>query len=272
MKPFIIITCCNAKFGDFLIHHWLRSLKENVNVTSIDIAVIDYGLTTKQQTKLAQEDVLLLNGNKHSNIVNSRFIDIKYFLEKTHYQQVLSIDGGDVIFQADIAPLFSTDVNEIRITAQDINHLFFEIHTMINFQDELRKRVWDTLKGKTVLNAGVIFAPVDKFIALCHEFEKIHNRNNVHFSDQIIINYLLYKKKFVHLDKTNNYMIGNVTEKFTIKNGVFYRPDGSKPAIIHNPGRYNAIRSIARFGYGKNRNRQKFIMHSLKNAIYSVIH
>ena len=37
----VIITCCNAKYGDSLVNNWLKSLKENVNLSNVDLVVID---------------------------------------------------------------------------------------------------------------------------------------------------------------------------------------------------------------------------------------
>jgi len=41
----LFITCSDEKCANFIINHWLKSLKANVNLSNIDIVVIDYGLT-----------------------------------------------------------------------------------------------------------------------------------------------------------------------------------------------------------------------------------
>lgn len=46
-KSYLIATACNQKCEEFLLDHWLKSLKENVNLSNIDILVIDFGLSEK---------------------------------------------------------------------------------------------------------------------------------------------------------------------------------------------------------------------------------
>jgi hypothetical protein len=48
MKNNSIITATDKKYGDFTIEYWYKSLKENVNLKNIDIAVIDYGMSENQ--------------------------------------------------------------------------------------------------------------------------------------------------------------------------------------------------------------------------------
>jgi len=45
----LIATCSDARYGDFLLQHWLRSLQASVDLHDIDVAVLDYGLTPQQR-------------------------------------------------------------------------------------------------------------------------------------------------------------------------------------------------------------------------------
>jgi hypothetical protein len=54
-----IITCRNAKHADFPIEHWWRSLaaQDNLSDGSIDLIVLDYGLTAEQFERLHAKKV-----------------------------------------------------------------------------------------------------------------------------------------------------------------------------------------------------------------------
>ena len=45
----VIVTSSDSRYGDFLVRHWGRSLKTNVDLRDIDVVVLDYGLTAIQR-------------------------------------------------------------------------------------------------------------------------------------------------------------------------------------------------------------------------------
>ena len=82
----VVITCSNEKYGDFLVNHWLRSLKENVNLDNTDVVVIDYGLNLRQLNLLQQNNALIIRGSGSGHVVNLRFVDTGKFLKKQNFQ------------------------------------------------------------------------------------------------------------------------------------------------------------------------------------------
>ena len=82
MKRNVIITASDEKYGNFLINHWLKSLKENTDLENIDVFVIDYGLSNAQKDSLKSQDVKLYKGIRDGHIVVIRFRDIKNILLK----------------------------------------------------------------------------------------------------------------------------------------------------------------------------------------------
>lgn len=131
----VIITCANRKIGGFVIDHWLRSLKANVNLKNIDIVVIDYGLSDSQADRLKKEKVILCKGDKKHHIVNKRFFDSAKFLKSKKYDQVLFADGGDVIFQEDVSHIFKKDKKLFRVVPIGMGVLFFQWFLLNNFDD-----------------------------------------------------------------------------------------------------------------------------------------
>lgn len=268
----VIITCSNEKYGDFLIEHWLKSLKENVNLQNIDIVIIDYGLIKRQKQKFKEQNVIIFKGIKKHHIVNQRFFDVGRFLHQKTYDQVLCIDGGDIIFQEDISQLFNQDENIFRVVPLGMEVLFFQWFLLNNFSEKIKNKIWKVVKNKSVINAGVIFGPTKKFIALIKLMKKLIKNKNSFGPDQIVLNYYLYKNKFFKfIDSKYNFMMSTEKNGFIIKNGVFYKPAGEKIAIVHNAGQIDLTRPIKNFGYGKRFNQIKHIVYNLKKTQYQIL-
>jgi len=271
VKKNVIITCANSKHGDFVIDHWLKSLKDNVPLTNIDVVVIDYGLTYSQKNKFKKEKVILFPGTKKYHIVNKRFFDSARYLKTKKYDQVLSIDGGDIIFQEDITPVFKKDKDTFRVVPLGMEVLFFEWFIFNNFADGVKEKIWKIVKNKPVINAGVIFAPYKKFVSLCNLMEKLIKDKNAWGPDQIVVNYYIYQSKYKFLDNKYNYMMSTMPKGFIIKSGVFYEPNGEKIAIVHNAGQMDLFRPIKNFGYGKKFNQIKHLIYNLKKTQYKLL-
>ena len=107
MKENVIITASDKKYGDFLIEHWYKSLKENCNLSNIYIFVIDYGLSVAQKYYLKHNDISVFEGKRNGHVVIIRFREINTILSAYNYNQVLLCDSGDIIFQKDISPLLN---------------------------------------------------------------------------------------------------------------------------------------------------------------------
>jgi hypothetical protein len=273
MNKNVIITCADGKIANFLVNHWYKSLKENVDLSNTDVVVIDYGLPAKIKKILLKENVLLFKGSKKSHIVNKRFFDARKFLSKHKYEQVLFVDGGDIIFQEDISIIFHEDRNIFRVVPIGMEVLFFEwfISVFGNFNDKTKIEIWKKVKNRPVINAGVIFGPVTKFITMCQEMEMMIQNKNSFGPDQIIVNYFLYKNVFKFLDEKYNFMMSTTKKGFAVKKGVFYKTDGTKVAIVHNAGQTDFFRPIENFGYGSKYNKIKHIIYHAKRTQYKIL-
>ncbi|PIP14848.1 hypothetical protein COW98_00495 [Candidatus Roizmanbacteria bacterium CG22_combo_CG10-13_8_21_14_all_35_9] len=267
----VIITCSDEKYGDFVVNHWLASLKDNVNLKNIDVVVIDYGLTSKQKKSLKKNQVMVFRGMKKYHIVNKRFFDAGRFLKQNLYDQVLFIDGGDTIFQKDISCLFRENKTIFRVVPLGMEVLFFEWFISNNFEKGIKEKIWQVVKNKPVINAGVIFAPYKKFINLCLKMKKLIKDKDAWGPDQIVVNYYIYQSKYKFLDNKYNYMMSTMPKGFIIKNGVFYEPDGKKIAIVHNAGQIDLTRPIKNFGYGKKYNQIKHLIYHAKKTQYKIL-
>ena len=273
MKKHVIITSSDVKVGDFLVNHWFKSLKENVNLKNIDVVVINYGLLDRQIKILESEGVIIVPGMKNHHIVNKRFFDAREFLKKNKYDQVLFIDSGDVIFQGDINGVLNKDKQTFRVVPLGMKILFFEWFLTYygNFEGQIKKRIWRVVKDKPVLNAGVIFAPQKKFIGLVEEMRKTVKNKSSFGPDQVVLNYYLYKNGFKVIDDKYNFMIVFAKDGFYVKKGIFYKESGEKVVIVHNAGQMDFFRPIESFGYGPNYNKLKPHIYNIKRSYYKVL-
>lgn len=269
MAKNIIITCSNEKNSSFLIDHWYKSLKKNVNLNNIDVMVIDYGLSEKSRQRLRKEKVILSKGNDRYHIVNGRFFDAGSYLKKNKYDQVLFVDGGDVIFQEDFSGMFDKDKDTFRVVPLSMEVLFFEWFLFNNFSEKIKQKIWKVIRNKPVINAGVIFAPAGKFIKLASEMSKLIKNKRAFGPDQIVLNYFLYKSEYKFMDRKYNFMVS--TEDFKVVDGIFYTKNGNKVSIVHNAGQVDFFRAIDNFGYGKKNNKLKHVIYHAKRAQYNIL-
>ncbi len=269
MKSHVIVTSSDSKYGDFLVNQWLRSLEENVNLRNIDIVVIDYGLSSEQIKELRRHKVLIVKGSKGGHVVTLRFKDSGQFLTDTKYDQILFIDGGDVIFQDDFSNIFNKDKDTFRVVPLDMEVMFFEAF-IPRFPLEFQRELWNVLKNKPVFNAGVIFAPRRWFIDLCKQIDTLVSNKNTYGPDQIIVNYVLYQSKVKLIDKKYNFIFGTEREGFIIRDSVFFRRNGEKIIIAHNAGHDSFLRPIHNFGYGKGYNRLKYPVYVGRRCVFTI--
>lgn len=266
-----IITSANAHIGDFLVDHWLTSLKDTNKLQNCDIIVIDYGLNHSHIEKLEKEGVIVHKGIKKYHIVNKRFFDAGNYLKKHSYDQILFVDSGDVIFQGDISSVFATDTDTFRVVPLGKRILFYKWLIFKQFEDEVREKIWLVIKNKPIINAGVIFAPAKKFIELCDEMEKLIRNKEEFGPDQIIVNYHLYKDSVKFIDSKYNFMMSTAYAGFNLRKGMFYKLTGEKIVIVHNAGQMDIFRPIYNFGYGSDHNQIKHVMYFLKRTTYYLL-
>lgn len=264
-KKYAIITSCDEKYGDFLVNHWLKSLEENVNLKNIDIIVLNYGLNPKQISML--KHVKVLNCEKDGHIVIIRYKDMEKFFIKNKYDQILSIDGGDVIFQKDFINLFEENINDFRVVCEHSNFFPFKDILLNNyFNKNIVQDIKKTLKNKKMINAGVIFAPYQKFMDLCKECNNLIVDKSQFGLDQVIVNYVLYRDGFKILDEKYNFVVNTSKEKFFMKDYKFYLINKEIIPIVHNAGNKNIFRPIKKFGYGYGYNKVRFLTyHGIRN-------
>jgi hypothetical protein len=263
----VIITASDRRCGDFLCDHWLASLRANVDLANIDLAVLDYGLTDQQRNRLRSAGATCRPSRKDGHVTSVRYRDMAGLLGESQYDQVLSVDGGDIVFQSDVSPLFDLDKDRFRAVCEEVKHDF--IVPKDTSSPERFRAIFTFLEDKPIINGGVIFGPAWKFRTLWGAFQELWGSRYVYGTDQLIMNYLLHKHGFTRLDNKYNFVIVTARSAFRIQGGVFYDAAGDVIPIVHNAGGNALVRCVRRFGYGRDRNKKKWLTSFLLRVLFS---
>lgn len=271
-KPYLIATASDKKYGDFLIEEWLESILKNVNLTKIQIFVLDYGLTKAQKYYLENHDVIVYPCKRDGHVVNIRFRDLHIFLVQNYYEQILTCDGGDIIFQDDISLLFEENKNEYRAVCEDLAPFFDYFINSDYFYKEDLKDIKETLLLKRMINAGFVLAPYEKMKHLCEVLVNKTKDATKFGPDQILVNYVLHKEGFIMLPTKYNFVPVTSLTEFYIKNSIFYDKDGNIIPVVHNAGNLDFLRPIENFGYNKEHNILKEDVLKTLRTFYSSLY
>lgn len=259
----VIFTATDSKFGDFTINHWFKSLRENVNLKNIDVVILDYGMTSEQAEKLKKDGAIVIKCIRDGHVTTVRHRDMRDYLvkNKNKYDQVLTTDGGDIIFQEDINNIFNEGEDKFRVVAETYYIIDFGgIFLQGFFSDEDTSKIKEILRGKKMINAGVVFGPADKFAKVSGEIFNLITDKTKFGPDQVALNYILYRDgNFKLVDEKYNFIPATSEKEFRLKDGVFYLKSGEKIVIVHNTGGTKFLRPLADFGHGKERNKIKRI-------------
>jgi hypothetical protein len=270
MKSNVIITASDRRYGDFLIEHWLTSLRENADLSDIDVAVLDYGLSVAQRFYLAANGCLVYPGKRDGHPAVIRYRELRAFLQAHgEYSQAALCDSGDIIFQGDIADVFAKDGGSFRAVCEDYKPFFSFFISSDFFDSEDRERLSECFVRNPMINGGFVVAPREKMIALADECLSVIKDMTKFGPDQIVLNDLLYRDSFVRLDSAYNYVIATAKEGIKIEDGVFFTGEGRKPVVVHNAGNVGALRPVEDFGYGASRNRLKEDVYLALRALYA---
>lgn len=257
-KPFVIYTASDQKFGDFLVDHWFRSLSESVDLSRIDVRVLDYGLSAAQRLCLERNGVGIRRCARDGHVAVVRFRDLALDLADSAYEQVLAVDGGDVVFQDDIAPLFLEDQDRFRAVQEDLKSGFEIFLKEEYFSKESIREIHQVTDTRPQINAGFLLGPRDLFLELCGEVDRMVLNKHDFGPDQLVVNKVLHEANFVPLPRGCNFVLATAQEGFIVDNGIFYSVASlGKIPVVHNAGNWKFFRPIDNFGYGPGMNRLK---------------
>lgn len=256
-KKYLIATACNKKYEDFLLNHWFRSLKENVNLSETDVLVMDYGLSDEVVQKLSQQGAIVRKARRtDGHINNTRFLELADFLkENTFYKGIVLCDSGDIIFQDDISNLFKENTTQIKAVTEDISPNMEMVINEKNVDgaDDIKRKLW----RKRLINAGFVVYPRNVYIDFVERmFSKVKNMY-AWGVDMILLNYYAYESGFLQLPVIYNLIPTTAKVKYLVEDGVFYvvnHGNKIKVRVVHNAGGHRIFRPILNFGYGKGHN------------------
>jgi hypothetical protein len=251
----VIVTSSDSRYGDFLVRHWGRSLKTNVDLQDIDVVVLDYGLTNTQRKGIESLGFQIKAGKRDGHVVNVRFRDTRDWLRKTSYDQVLMIDSGDIIFQSNIRHLFEKDQQQFRAACEDLLvPAFARFISTEDFEPAVFQEIYKFLECRPLINCGLVLGPREKMVALCDvccdKTVSLHRAG----VDQLLTNYHLHREGFVSLAPGYNFVLLSTRHKFKMWDGQFLDMQDRLIPVVHNAGM--GTRLFRDFGFGPSCNRK----------------
>jgi hypothetical protein len=263
----ILYTHCNAGAGDILIHHWLRSAKLHIDLTHIDIVVIDFGLTEHQREQLSEEGVQLWPARADGRTPNIQYREIaSYLATRPDVDQVVYSDCGDLIFQADITPILQHHTTMMKAVLEPEFNV--ALHGMtLGFGDVRPERLAEiraTIGEQPTANCGIVIGPRDRMMAIWDTYQLFCHGTELHGTDQLIINYILRRDGFIELDRTWNYVTFINGRRFYYDADGFLCDQAERISVVHNAGRYNSVRTITDFGYRSGRIKPRGYTESIR--------
>ncbi|MCM2325422.1 MAG: hypothetical protein NDI94_03080 [Candidatus Woesearchaeota archaeon] len=257
-----IISALDSKYEKFFFEHWLRSLKDNVDLSDVDIWVIDYGIKKDYLDRIRRSGVKIYQGKRDGHVAVVRFRELSVLLKKNSYDQVLFADGGDIIFQTDIREAMRKDKRSVRVAYDEMNE--FLKHGPLGLRKEIEKKAKVMLKKSKMINAGVIFSSGKRLQEISEEIYYLVKDKHKYGPDQLALDYILKRDGFKLLDNKYNFVIATTDKEFYVQEGQFFFETGDLIPIVHNAGNSKIMRPMDNFGYGKKYNK-------LKKALYSSI-
>ncbi|MEI8375978.1 MAG: hypothetical protein WCJ35_24400 [Planctomycetota bacterium] len=258
-KRHAIFTASDEHRIGFLLKHWLPSLQENVDLTHIDVNVLDYGLTEPHRDELQARGVCCHRCVKDGHVGNVRVRDVAVIGAKLNYDQILAVDSGDVIFQADIAVLFEQGKGRFHAVIEELNvpihHVFMD---RSDFPPEVRRRILYYLYDKPVINGGFLLGPPAMFRKFWEKFGELGVGHQCFCTDQMVLNYMLHQDGFKTLDRRYNYVTISMLSPISIRDGVVYDAAGEVIPVVHNAGMKDFAHKIGDFGYGPQYNHRRW--------------
>lgn len=266
----LIITASDSRCGDFLVDHWHRSLLENVRLDGIDVAVLDYGLTAGQRRRVLDAGMEVRSCVPDGHITNIRYRDTASLLRDRAYHQVLMVDGGDLIFQADISHFFNDASAHMRAVCDERKYSLHSVLPILgDFHPDERQVISRFLHQRPQINGGFVLGPATGFVRLWEEFQARTRSLSQFAADQIFLNYVLHRDGFEQLPSRYNFVLVAARSRFVVRDGRFYDAAGSLIPVVHNAGHMSFFRRVSRFGYGADRNSVKVSSHLAVRALFA---
>ncbi|MFA6888867.1 MAG: glycosyl transferase family 8 [Candidatus Woesearchaeota archaeon] len=263
-----IITCTDNNFVEFVSEHWLKSLKENVDLTNIDIIILSYNLSKNNILKLEKHaKVIPCINNGHIAVI--RYRDLATFLKNNIYDQIMFVDGGDILFQENISEIFQENKQSYRAVCEDLEPPF-TMYVNKWFNKEDANKIKHFLKGKKMINGGMLVASHEMFRNLCQKCNSMI-KEKCFGPDQLAVNYIIHNSNFKELPAKYNFVLTTAKHPFKIKKGKFYLHENELIPIVHNAGGKSFFRPVKNFGYGEKCNKFRPIRYYVLRITYKSI-
>ncbi len=249
MKNLVMGTAANYDW--YTVEPFIRSCKKHCENT--DIVLFIDNISNFTRNALIGEGVLLVQipaELKNFNIVNSRWIMYKIFLERYggNYRQIFLTDVRDVIFQGNLFTKLA-EIPNYLFCATEQENIKNEKETLTYdcmahlFGSDVAEKLGD----KKIICAGTIAGTLNEVKILADKMAVIAKPNSQLGDDQATLNYLVYENQldienFIESDCESGFILTSglfhAVNPIQIQNNKILRGDSGAPAVVHQYDRY----------------------------------
>lgn len=244
MKNLVMGVATNYDW--YTIEPFIRSCKKYCENTDIVLFIDNNSAFTRNA--LTKEGVILAqvpDALKNFNVINSRWIMYKLFLERYggNYGKIFLTDVRDVIFQGNLFEPFAEVQNFLccAVEGEKIKnakeHLTYDCLTRLFGSD-----VADRLADKKIICAGTVIGTLNAVKHLTDKMTNILQRSTESGDDKAALNYLIYENQLeienlIESDGKDGIILTSglfhATNPIQIQNNKILRGDGNTPAVVH---------------------------------------
>jgi len=233
-----VVTFTDKNCIDNILNVWIPSLKKNF---SGKIVVITFDVTMEDIEKLKKENIIVIEEDKsisglYKTIQNRLYVEEKFIKTLEDVDQIMLIDGADVVFQSEIDNFFDTmKDNKIyySTTGTLSNKITFNwMQKLIGFRNN-NQDIYIKLKKEKIVASGMLAGYKNTFLKYFENHKLIMtNFKAKYFTgiNQIILTYLVITQPENFL-KTNIHNC-RIDNENIIKDKEIYKIQETIP-IIH---------------------------------------
>lgn len=239
-----VLTCMDCNFEHNLINDFLKTLRD-IACYRGKIVILDYGMSEEAIDRVKNEyGALVIKCSKDRHIFSVRFRDMAGIIDSlpTDITHVMSIDGGDVWFQASIDGVFELCADGIGyIEDYHLDNSWWNRKILNLLRPEEMVKLRKNLRGTRQKNAGMICGPRSIMSTVADVIGKYVLNNGMDFFglDQLYFNYIINNMspdQKVVLPKKYNYVLIDNRRKLIIKDNLIYDENHEMVAVVHNAG------------------------------------
>ena len=244
-----VVTSIDANYYWFLSSQFLPSLRESARFDG-EIIVCDYGMTGDQIRDLERDDVTVVSCHRDEGVILPilRLRDFASVAEARPNARLLTVDGGDVFFQAPLDELFCRD--GLVCATEFRPKTLRECRAMLGWVPKTHtfgRLIADQLVDGPAINAGMLYGPsavIAEYLRWAYKACTSGEFSGIAGADQWALTWAARTSKFpISWAGNNRWNYTLCCVRPDVRNGRVYDLSGAPIPIVHKDGKsYPSLR------------------------------